>query len=979
MKKELIITLSALFACALMVFPLMASESSNGEDAAPMALIDMGNGNTYWVSADTGSATNRDVFASALGELGLVYSLSGKISIAGKSEFTIGKVTTSWRFFELGDNGWVEKSSIGSKYGGGTIALGYYSAGIVPTVTPEHMYAWTQARGNSTQDGHQTANIPESPPETLFEKNYGTGNFVCGITLVADGKVIIVTGGTTALKLNPKVYAYDQKTMEEAWSFEFPTGMGYEIATGAVIGNYYYLPATNGTLYKLSLADGTLVGALYDEAVDKNNDTYKILNGVPKNAYRSVSPESGRTLTGTIYNTGPSTITYDYGTMFFGTSSGYVYAVDPVSMSTLWRAELGGRIYYTGITVSDGLVYAGALDGKLYVFDAATGKKIVSETVYTYTTSNKNGTYVTGNVTVPYVDGNRIHVGFSDGRGMNAIYGGLAIYELNKSAGTLTKMFYTEETGLVGNYFLPVKNETFDGVYFSSIKIPIGRISADGNIEIVSKNISNVKAAMVLVNDDTIYVSEYQLGGYLYAMALDGEFIGKFQQPESVRQWAMSAPVITNLGVYVGTDGGFYAVAGDITSGGSPAEGPKSLGLNMGAIILLMLILIVVFFTIFIFFLARGSNTSFANYVKQSAGKLAGSYEGSRVERNKRRLLIMMFIGAALLFIMFLLSLSMGPYGNLSAIDALSAMASSLQKHWEGADLTDLESIIFDSRLPRIVSAIAVGIGLAVAGTIYQAVIRNPLVDPYIMGVSAGAGTFAVAALAANFTFFGLLEMSNFMTPILAAVGGIAAFFLTMLLASKAGGSSTSYVLGGVVVGMAFSSIMTIMLVTAQSEKLHNALTWLYGSFANIEWTSVWILFFPVVLFSLVPLFWAKELNLVLLGEDQAKQMGLNVKEFNRWMLILASVITAVCVAFVGIIGFVGLVVPHVCRMILGSDHRLVLPASIVVGAVLMLFADLLARMIMMPQELPVGAITTIIGVPLFAYLLVKRGRMYDG
>jgi len=213
----------------------------------------------------------------------------------------------------------------------------------------------------------------------------------------------------------------------------------------------------------------------------------------------------------------------------------------------------------------------------------------------------------------------------------------------------------------------------------------------------------------------------------------------------------------------------------------------------------------------------------------------------------------------------------------------------------------------------------------------------------------------------------------------LAAAGGLAAFALTMLLATKAGGSSTNYVLGGVVVGMAFSSVMTIMLVTAQSDKLHSALTWLYGSFANTGWDTVWLLFFPALFLSLIPLLWAKELNLVLLGEDQAKQMGLNVKPFNRWMPIIASVLTAVCVAFVGIIGFVGLVVPHVCRMVLGGDHRLVLPASLVMGAVLMLFADILARMVMMPQELPVGAITTMIGVPLFYYLLMKKGRMYDG
>ncbi|MCL1978847.1 MAG: iron chelate uptake ABC transporter family permease subunit [Methanomassiliicoccaceae archaeon] len=972
MKKRLII---ALFACALMVSPLVMLEYSDGEGTSSKVLIDMGNGDTYWADADTDGATYRDVLASALDGLGLSYSFSGKIVVDGRDDFTIGKVKTSWRIFEYGAGGWTEKSGIGSKYNGGSIALGYYPAGIVPAVTPDHMQAWTQVRGNSAGDGSQTAEIRDSLPETIFDKDYGNANYVDGVTLVADGKLIIVTGGSTTSKLQPKVYAYDQNTMEEVWTFEFPTGMGYEVATGAVIGNYYYLPATNGTLYKISLADGTLVYALYDEAVDKDSNTYKALDGVAKAPYRSVSPESGRTLIGSIYNTGAASIIYDYGTMFFGTSSGYVYAVDPVSMDILWRAELGGRVYYTNVAVSDGLVYAGALDGKLYVFDAATGKEIVSQTVYTYTTTNKSGTFVTGNVTVPYADGNNIYVGFSDGRGMNSIYGGIATYKFDRSAKTLTRTSYTEETGLVGNYFLPVKNDTFEGVYFTSVNIPLGRISIGGSVETVSADLGPIKAAMTLVNGDTIYISEYQLGGYLYAVSLDGKVEGRFMQPESIKNWAMSAPVVTDLGIYVGTDGGFYAIIGDITAG--EITEPNESSLNVWLLSLLVLIIIVVLLLVWAFFKARSANTSLPEYVKQKSGKFLGTYEGSRVRHNKRRLIIVVCIGAVMAFLMFLVSLSFGSYGNVPIQDAFSALISAVQKH--GSNLTDLESAIYDSRLPRAISAIAVGMGLAIAGSIYQAVIRNPLVDPYIMGVSAGAGTFAVAALAANFTFFGLLAGSNFVTPILAAVGAIIAFFLTMLLATKAGGSSTNFVLAGVVVGMAFSSIMTIMLVTAQSEKLHSALTWLYGSFANIGWDTVWLLFFPAVFLSVIPLLWAKEMNLVLLGEDQARQMGLNVKVFNRWILILASVLTAVCVAFVGIIGFVGLVVPHVCRMILGSDHRLVLPASIVMGAVLMLFADILARMVMIPQELPVGAITTIIGVPLFAYLLIRKGRMYDG
>jgi iron complex transport system permease protein len=146
----------------------------------------------------------------------------------------------------------------------------------------------------------------------------------------------------------------------------------------------------------------------------------------------------------------------------------------------------------------------------------------------------------------------------------------------------------------------------------------------------------------------------------------------------------------------------------------------------------------------------------------------------------------------------------------------------------------------------------------------------------------------------------------------------------------------------------------------------------------NLDWTNIWFLFIPALAISFLALLWAREFNLVLLGEEQAKQMGLNVKLFNRAIMIMASVLTAICVSFVGIIGFVGLVVPHTCRMILGGDHRFVLPASIVLGGILMLAAALVARTAF-DVIVPVGAITAIIGAPVFAYLLIKKGRMYSG
>ena len=185
-------------------------------------------------------------------------------------------------------------------------------------------------------------------------------------------------------------------------------------------------------------------------------------------------------------------------------------------------------------------------------------------------------------------------------------------------------------------------------------------------------------------------------------------------------------------------------------------------------------------------------------------------------------------------------------------------------------------------------------------------------------------------------------------------------------------------VLAGVVVGLVFSAIQSLIL-TMGSENVSGSLTWLFGSFSSVDWNEVAIVLFPALAMSLVPLIWAKEFNLILLGEDQARQMGLNVRRFNRGVLVLASVLASLCVAFVGIIGFVGLVVPHLCRMVLGGDHRLVLPSSIAFGGFLMMAADLASRMLLAGIELPVGAITTLIGVPVFAWLLIRKGRMYDG
>ena len=351
----------------------------------------------------------------------------------------------------------------------------------------------------------------------------------------------------------------------------------------------------------------------------------------------------------------------------------------------------------------------------------------------------------------------------------------------------------------------------------------------------------------------------------------------------------------------------------------------------------------------------------------------------SEIARKKKRFVLIVIFGLFMSLIAFLISISVSSGGVIPVSEAVSALFSSVGKRFSGdTNLNMIELYIYNARLPRTVAAIAVGAGLAVAGCMYQAIIRNPLVDPYITGVSSGAGCLAMAATALGFSIPFLADNTLYIIPVVAIIGGIAAFMITMTVAEGSGGSSINYILAGTIVGFAFSSVQTIFMSMGK-DNLTDVMWWLYGSFANITWENAWIIFVPVMGIAIVAMIWAREFNLYSMGEDQAAQLGLNVKRFKRLTMIVASVMTAMCVAFVGIIGFVGLVVPHACRMALGSDHRLIMPASVVIGAMLMLFADLVARTVMSPAELPVGAITAIIGTPVFAYMLMRRGRTYDG
>lgn len=349
----------------------------------------------------------------------------------------------------------------------------------------------------------------------------------------------------------------------------------------------------------------------------------------------------------------------------------------------------------------------------------------------------------------------------------------------------------------------------------------------------------------------------------------------------------------------------------------------------------------------------------------------------SEIKVKKRHFRIIMAAGTIFCILVFLVTISISTGGIIPISDALSSLISAIQKG--GQNLTTEELYIYHSRLPRAVAAVGVGAGLAIAGCMFQALIRNPLVDPYITGVSSGAGCLAIAVSALGASAIPFLgEHSTYLIPVAAIIGGVLAFGITLVVSEGAGGSATNYILAGVIVGFAFSSVQTVFLAM-DKDNLSDIMWWLYGSFSNITWENAFLVLVPALGLSFLAMMWAREFNLFMMGEDQAGQMGLDVRKFKAVMMVVASVLTSICVAFVGIIGFVGLVIPHACRMFLGGDHRLIMPASIILGACLMLFSDLIARVAMAPTEIPVGAITAMIGTPIFAYMLMRRGREYDG
>jgi iron complex transport system permease protein len=354
--------------------------------------------------------------------------------------------------------------------------------------------------------------------------------------------------------------------------------------------------------------------------------------------------------------------------------------------------------------------------------------------------------------------------------------------------------------------------------------------------------------------------------------------------------------------------------------------------------------------------------------------------ESTYFRRTSRWKLIVILLLAAL-FVTILISLNVGyaqiPFGNILAI--LGKQIPFLNGLVDASLVSSGDfAIILQIRLPRIIAGVIVGAALAASGVVYQGVFRNPMADSYVLGVSAGAAVGAsisiIVGAGVAFFGFGLVQVAAFL-------GALSAMFLVYNI-SRVGSRVpvTTLLLCGIAVNFFLYAVVALLEVIA-GEQLHAIVFWLIGGFSNVLWTEILAVLPFIIIGTVAAYFYARDLNLLALGEDQAQHLGVNVERTKQVLLMLASMGTAAAVSLSGLVGFVGLMVPHITRLVIGPDHRILFPASTIVGAIFLVVCDAIARVIATPfastLELPVGIVTMLAGAPFFIILFRKKKQSY--
>lgn len=304
---------------------------------------------------------------------------------------------------------------------------------------------------------------------------------------------------------------------------------------------------------------------------------------------------------------------------------------------------------------------------------------------------------------------------------------------------------------------------------------------------------------------------------------------------------------------------------------------------------------------------------------------------------------------------------------------SVGAVQIPLSTIWGGSEDATATTIVWNIRMPRVFLAALVGAALAVAGAAFQALLKNPLADPYTLGVSSGASVGAVATI-----FFGisLPVIGMYTLPLLSMIGAIVTLLIVVSFARMIDRSlrMETIILTGIITSSFFGAMISLMIALT-GEELRQIIGWLLGSVALRTWTHVQMIAPFVVIAGAWLLVLVRDLNALQLGEDRAHHLGVNVSRVKNEVLIAGSMLTGAAVAVSGTIGFVGLVVPHMVRQLFGADNRHVLPLSMINGASLLILCDLVARTIIEPTELPIGVMTAFIGAPVFAWIFFRQRR----
>ncbi len=377
--------------------------------------------------------------------------------------------------------------------------------------------------------------------------------------------------------------------------------------------------------------------------------------------------------------------------------------------------------------------------------------------------------------------------------------------------------------------------------------------------------------------------------------------------------------------------------------------------------------------------LADGTN----DFIKEKRSTITSIYKASE---KKKKTLVLIFV--VVLLIAIVVSLSLGAI-HIPIADVLAVLFNQIIPNTFELSKSYFSNIIINGREPRILLCVFTGLALGASGTVMQSLLRNPLVSPFTLGVSSAAAFGAAMAIAFGATIFGsayygIVEIvgisfssKTLITILFAFIFGTLSMILVLIIAKNNIASKSVLVLSGVVIGYLFQAGVSFAKYVSDDTALREIVNWLMGGMWGATWSSI-VFVVPIVIVGIIILERrAVDMNTMSGGDDIAKSLGVDVVKLRRNLLIVCTLITSTCLAFTGVIGFIGLMAPHICRIIIGNDTKYLIPASALLGAIILLISDTVSRMIMSPQDIPVGIILYIIGGIFFIWLVTRKNGRY--